>query len=170
MPPQQSSLHSRLIGLGLLIFAPIVFFPACQTAGPSAPDILAEDTWARPSRPPMGMTPADSADAAPVRTSAVYLTLRNAGERPDTLFGATTDVARAVEIHESRMEGDVMRMRQVQSVEIPPDGSVVLRPGGLHIMLIGVARELAVGDQFGLTLQLAQSGERTVVVEVRQPE
>jgi copper(I)-binding protein len=112
---------------------------------------------------------ADSA-AAPLSTSAVYLTLRNAGRRADTLISARTDVANAVEIHESSMDEGVMRMRQAQHVVIPADGSVELKPGGLHIMLIGLTRDLAVDDQFGVTLELAQSGERSVDVVVIQPE
>ncbi|MDX1741129.1 MAG: copper chaperone PCu(A)C [Rhodothermales bacterium] len=154
----------------LSLTAALLMASACQPASPPAPDVQIADVWARPSRPMMGQSHMADSTAAPVSTSAVYLTLTNAGGIADTLIGANTDVANAVEIHKSLMEDGVMRMRQVQSVEIPAGGSAELKPGGLHIMLIGLRRDLAVGDQFGVILQLAQGGDRPVDVVVRQPE
>jgi copper(I)-binding protein len=146
----------------------IAVLAACQPVPPAEPEIQIDDAWARPSRP---MTaPGQRADsaAAAVTTSAVYFTLRNAGGRSDTLRAASTDVANAIEIHESRVDDGVMRMRQLQSVEVPAGESVTFRPGGLHVMLIGLTRDLAVGDAFTLTLDLSQSGERSIRVTVRQ--
>ena len=114
------------------------------------------------------MGQADSSSAK--MTSAVYLTLRNDGATADTLLAAYTDVARDVEIHETRMEEGVMRMRQMQHVAIPAGESISMKPGGLHIMLIGLTRELAIGDAFDVTLEMAQSGKRSIEVVVRQPE
>ncbi len=112
---------------------------------------------------------ADSSAAA-MMTSAVYLTLRNNGDVADTLVSAATDAAQAVEIHESRMEDGVMRMRQRDNVEIPAGESVVLAPGGLHVMLIGLTQELTEGDEFDVTLTLTRSGQRSMTVVVRRPE
>lgn len=159
---------SLLSRSGLAVTTILVALSACQPAPPAEPDIQVDDAWARPSR--AMTTPGQQTDsaAAAVTTSAVYFTLRNDGGRSDTLTAASTDVARAVEIHESRMENGVMRMRQVQSVEVPAGQSVTFRPGGLHVMLIGLTRELAVGDSFALTLDLSQSGEISIQVAARQ--
>jgi len=79
-------------------------------------------------------------------------------------------VSNAVEIHETKMEGDVMRMAQVEGgIEVPAGGQVELKPGGYHVMLIGLTRDLAVGDTFPVTLEFASGNTLAVEAEVRQP-
>ena len=70
--------------------------------------------------------------------TVAYLTLHNQGSAPVTLIGAETDSARAVEIHTTRRDGDMVRMRRLPSVEIPAGGTVRFEPGGHHFMLFGV--------------------------------
>lgn len=67
------------------------------------------------------------------------------------------------------MGGTAMQMRPVDRLPVPAGGSVELKPGGLHVMLMDLKRKLAVGDHFQLTLRFEKSGEKTVDVEVRQP-
>lgn len=93
---------------------------------------------------------------------AAYLTLTNDGEVTDQLTGAATDVAETVEIHETSLEDGSMSMRPVGGVEIPAGGTVVLEPGGLHLMLVDVTTALEEGDPVTLTLTFAHAGERTV--------
>lgn len=160
--------RSHLSRLSLSMVVMITAITACQPAPPAGPDIQIDDAWARPSRPMMASGQQADSSTAALTTSAVYFTLRNTGGRSDTLTAASSDVAGTVEIHESRMEDDVMRMRQLQSIEIPAGESVTFKPGGLHVMLIGLTRQLAVGDAFALTLDLSESGERSIQVTVRQ--
>jgi copper(I)-binding protein len=101
-------------------------------------------------------------------TSAVYFVLRNRGSQADRLVGASTAAAGRVELHETRQEGDMMRMTPVQAVEIPPGGEVVFKPGGLHVMLMDLKRDLKVGDSFELTLKFERAGDLTVTVAVRE--
>ena len=102
--------------------------------------------------------------------SAVYLRIHNEGQRPVRLLRAQADVAQAVELHETRMEGDVMRMQQVQGgIEIPAGGQAELKPGGLHIMLIGLIQDLKVDDGFPVTLEFDDGTSLTVQAKVRQP-
>ncbi len=101
-------------------------------------------------------------------TSAAYFIIVNEGDQPDALIGATTDVAEQAELHETQMTGDVARMRPVARVEIPARGRVEFRPRGLHVMLIGLKRDLQVGDTFTLTLRFERSGEIRVAVMVRE--
>lgn len=97
---------------------------------------------------------------------AAYLTLTNDGEATDRLTGATTDVAETVEIHETSIEDDAMSMRPVGGIGIPAGGTVVLEPGGLHLMLVDVTTALEEGDMVTLTLTFARAGERTVDARV----
>ena len=100
--------------------------------------------------------------------AALYLTA-SADGRSDRLVGATTEVARSVEIHESTMgEDGTMGMSPVGALELPEDGSLVLEPGGLHLMLIDVER-LEVGDVIEVALIWETSGEMTVGAQVVDP-
>lgn len=105
-------------------------------------------------------------------TGAAYLrTLRNTGEQPDRLIGASTPAARAVEIHRSVIDADnVMRMRAVDGIELPAQGEVRLRHGGEHhLMLVDLKAPLKNGDRFPMTLRFQKAGEREVMVWVQQP-
>jgi copper(I)-binding protein len=75
-------------------------------------------------------------------------------------------VSRTVELHEMKMDGDVMRMRQVAAVDVPAGGSVALEPGGLHVMLLGLKAPLKEGDRFPMTLRFEKAGEVKVEVHV----
>ncbi len=103
---------------------------------------------------------------------AAYLRgIRNTGAEPDRLIGASTPVARAVEIHRSAVDADnVMRMRRVDAIELPPNVEVRLRHGGeYHLMLIDVKQPLKNGDRFPMTLRFERAGEREVMVWVQPP-
>lgn len=100
--------------------------------------------------------------------AALYLTASAEGPG-DRLTGAETDVARVVEIHETTTGDDgTVSMRPVDDVEIPPEGSLVLEPGGLHLMLGDVER-LEVGDVVEVTLMWETAGEMTVEAQVVDP-
>ena len=94
-----------------------------------------------------------------------YLSLSNAGAN-DRLLSASAEVSKAVELHTMTMEGDVMRMRQVEAIELPAGKKVELKPGGLHIMFIGLKAPLKQGDKFPLKLKFEKAGEVTVEVNV----
>jgi hypothetical protein len=97
---------------------------------------------------------------------AAYMTLTNAGDGDDRLVAVETDVAGEAQIHESTLDGGVMSMQQVDGVDLPAGDTVSLEPGGLHVMLLDVRGDLAVGDTVPLTLSFTTTGEQTVTVEV----
>lgn len=132
-----------------------------QPAAPAAPSVRVEGAWARPA---MATAPGDPAMGA---TSAVYVTLVNTGTRPDRLVSVRTDVAAAAEIHRTSMEDHVMHMHPVEGIDLPPGTPVELEPGGLHIMLMGLHRNLEEGDRFRVVLVFTLAGELPVDVEVR---
>ncbi len=103
------------------------------------------------------------------QNSAAYMTLVNSGDTADRVLSATTDVAQVVELHTVEMEDNVMKMRPVEQIDIPANGQVELRPGGLHVMLIDLKQSLKEGDLVNLTLILEKAGAIEVQAPVRQP-
>ena len=162
----------RMGGVGLVVLLLSGVLVAC--GAPTGPTIEAEDVWARPA-----MTMKDSGESAgegmgmgqPMPgTGAVFMLLVNEGGEPDRLVSGETDVAEVVEIHETVMEGEVMKMQMLpDGLEVPAKGEVLLKPGGYHVMLIGIKRDLQVGDTFRLDLQFEKSGTLAVNPEVREP-
>ena len=124
------------------------------------PEVQVDGGWAR------AMPLIQEEGGAPMN-SAVYLLLRNRGGSAHRLVGAETDAAERVEIHESRLVDDVMRMNEIDGVDVPPGGTVELRPGGIHLMLLGLTRALVDGDEIHLTLQFESLGELSVSVPVQ---
>jgi protein SCO1/2 len=98
--------------------------------------------------------------------SAAYFQITNLGEADDALVRAETDAAHMVELHTMQMDGDVMRMRQVEQIALPAGEMVALQPGGLHVMLMGLTRTLSAGDSLTLTLGLESGSSLEVVAWV----
>lgn len=95
--------------------------------------------------------------------SAAYFRVSNFGEASDTLVIVQTDAAQMVELHSMMMDGDVMRMRPLESgIAVASGETVILKPGGLHVMLMGLTHSLNVGDTLLLTLTF----ESGMVLEV----
>ncbi len=99
--------------------------------------------------------------------SAAYMTLINETDTPDAIIRADTDVAETVELHtvEQTDEG-IMKMRPVEQIDIPANGEQNLKPGGFHIMILGLKHDLNEGDTVTLTLTLEQAGEIQVTAPV----
>ena len=87
------------------------------------------------------------------------------------LLGASSDVAGVVEIHEMTMQGNVMQMRPVRSLDLPPGSTVELKPGGHHVMLMDLKRPLAPGEKIKVELRLETRDKKLVTqpveIEVR---
>jgi len=99
-----------------------------------------------------------------------YLTIANAGTTPDRLLGGTTPAAGKLEIHSMKLEGEVMRMRQVaDGLVIPARGRIELKPGhhsSYHIMLVGLKAPLKQGAMIPATLRFAKAGEVKIMFKV----
>jgi copper(I)-binding protein len=105
------------------------------------------------------------ASAGPARNGAAFLVIENTGAA-DRLIAVSGEVSERAELHHHMMAGDVMKMRRVEAVEVPANGTAALQPGGLHIMLIGLKQPLQEGERFPLTLTFEAAGEVTVEVAV----
>lgn len=99
-------------------------------------------------------------------TGAGFLKLTNNGTQPDRLVSATSPLAPVVELHSMVRDGDVMRMRPVQDITIAPGQTVELRPGGFHIMLVGLTAPMNQGTRVPLTLRFERAGEIQVELAV----
>lgn len=111
--------------------------------------------------------PWSRATVAGIPNGVAYFGLENKGDAADRLVSASSPVAKSAELHNHVMEGEVARMRHVDAIEIPAGGSEVLKPGGLHVMLMGLNEPLQEGQMFPLTLTFENAGDVTVEVLVQ---
>jgi copper(I)-binding protein len=166
---------ARLVAL----LAVVVVAGACSSG--SASSIKVTDAWARNSPMVSG-------------AGAAYMTITNSGSEGDTLLSASSPAAKTVEIHETvvmdaspeastgmgGMEspaasmdagagstGGMMGMQKVDQIAIPANGTVELKPGGYHIMLIDPTTPMEAGQKFDITLTFEKAGAITVSAEVR---
>jgi len=101
-------------------------------------------------------------------TGAVYLSIANRSKSADRLLGASTPRAKRVELHAMSMAGDVMRMREVESIDVNPGQPVAMQPGSAnHLMLVGLAAPLKSGERFPLTLRFEKAGNVDIEVPVQ---
>ena len=156
--------------IGLICLIALIL-SACS--GSTTDSIQVEDAWVRAAAmPEMDVNSNSSMPSSGHMgggNSAAYMVLRNSGDQADRLVSATSDVAESVELHISQTENDVTTMRPVEYIEVPPGGETELKPGGLHIMLIGLKHELKAGDKVKLTLAFEKAGTISVEAEVRAP-
>lgn len=102
-----------------------------------------------------------------MKITAAYMTIQNDGPQDVTLLGASCDVAESVQIHETTITDGVVQMRQRPQLSIRAGSALELRPGGAHLMLLGLHRPLNSGQVVPLTLRFAD-GERTVQATVQR--
>jgi hypothetical protein len=138
--------------LSYLLGVVILSFLLGGCAGP-ADSLQIRDAWVRSA-------------ASGATTGAFALIVNSTGET-DRLVGVECAAARAAEIHETRMEGDIMQMRPVDSIEIPAGGQAELKPGSYHIMLIDLQRALQPGEKLPITLIFEKAGRVEVEAEVK---
>ena len=97
-------------------------------------------------------------------TAGAYMELTS--DRRASLLGAESPAAGGAEIHEMKMEGNVMRMRAVPRLELPPGKTVELKPGGHHMMLVGLKRPLKKGDLVPIRLKIELSDKTIKMIQV----
>lgn len=125
------------------VFSLMASFAQAQTP------LSASDGWVRWVPPVSG-------------NSAAYFTLSNQSDKAAVLVAADSDVAKAVEIHAVEKQGELMQMKQVESLSIPAGDEVVFQPGSYHIMLIGLKAPLQEGQKVALSLRF-EGGDSVAV-------
>lgn len=126
---------------------------------------------------PMGDTPAATVGALEIyapramagtkgQTTGGFMSIKNTGSAADRLLGASCGAAMMTQVHETVMDGDVMKMREVETIEIPAGGMVELKHGGYHIMLMDLKQDVKAGETTACTLKFEDAGEVTVELQV----
>jgi len=109
------------------------------------------------------------ARATVAANGGAFLSVDNTGATADRLLRASTDVAAKTELHTHIKDGDIMRMRPVEAIDLPAGKKVMLEPGGYHVMLLGLKKPLKEGERFPLTLEFEKAGKVTVEIAVDKP-
>ena len=116
-----------------------------------AATVSVTDAWARATMPGQ-------------KVSGAYMQIRSDADA--RLVSASSPAVPRVEVHEMKMDGDVMRMRELKSLDLPKGKAVSLEPGGYHIMLMNLNKPIAAGDVIPLML-VVESGGKQQTVEVK---
>ncbi|OGK82966.1 MAG: hypothetical protein A2X52_19730 [Candidatus Rokubacteria bacterium GWC2_70_16] len=136
----------------------VVLLSPAPAAAQAASAIRLENPWAR-------RAPAQGGHGG--ANGAVYVTIRNDGVEPDALVSAVSDAAARGELHETAKDGDVMKMRPLPKLDVAARGLVEMKPGGHHIMLLGLKRDLKPGDRVTVTLTFEKAGPMSIEAPVR---
>lgn len=148
----------------------LTLLTACS--GGSSSSIKIEDAWLRAAKAmqtQQGMSQGGDMGQMSGSNSAAYMRILNTGSVADKLLKASSTIAASTELHISEEKDGVMTMHPVDSVDVPANGQVELMPGGMHIMMIGINKDLVVGEKVVLTLEFEKAGEIHVEAEVRAP-
>ncbi|MFN2596157.1 MAG: copper chaperone PCu(A)C [Pyrinomonadaceae bacterium] len=134
---------------------PAHFAAASSVSEGDADKLVVRDAWIQEGPPSQKIT-------------AAFMLIENHAAADTSLVSASTDAARVVELHKMELEGGMMKMRRVEAINVPAGGSVELKPGGYHLMVIGLKRELKEGDEVKVTLRFAGDVQKTVTVPVKK--
>jgi len=142
---------ARFAGVALLAVATTPLLAQSVTAG----KLVIDQPWSRQTAPGQ-------------KVGGGFLTISNKGKADDRLISASSPVAGEVQLHTMSMDGGVMRMREVKDgIALPAGKRVELKPGGLHVMFIGLKRPFALGETIPVTLRFQRQGAVTVRFKVQ---
>ena len=104
--------------------------------------VTVSDAWVKPTAPGQ-------------KVAGVYLQIVSTEDAK--LTGGSSSIAETVEVHEMSMRGDIMRMRRLDAIELPAGKQVELKPGGYHLMLFGIVRQIKEGEVVPIKLMIMNS-------------
>ena len=115
------------------------------------------------------VTNAWSRSTPPVATvGVVYFTLKNDSQKSDRLLKLSTSIADKAEVHRTEVLDGIARMREVAVLHVDAGQALEFKPGGMHVMLVGLRKPLVAGQTYDLELLFEVAGPRTVQVTVRK--
>ncbi|MCK5425542.1 MAG: copper chaperone PCu(A)C [Emcibacter sp.] len=136
-----------------LLLSIMIIFSSAQFSFAEEGVLTITDAWARPV-------------ILQNRPLAAYFIIKNDTGKEDKLIKVTSSLADRVEMHTHKHDGGVMRMMRVEAIPVAANGIVAVKPGGYHLMLFGVKKKLAIGDELPLTLTFAHSGKIQVIAKI----
>jgi periplasmic copper chaperone A len=145
-----------------LAFVAILGLSGCQSTGhkmdhsemSKTQKLMVHAPWAR-------------ASAGMAKAGAAFMTITNNSMHNDKLIAASSNISERTELHTHLLDNGIMRMRQVEHIDLPKGELVALKPGGFHIMFIKLKNKLKKGDKFPVTLEFKKAGKVEVQVEVK---
>jgi len=117
-------------------------------------NITIMDQWVRPGAKNMG--------------TALYFTVENTGNETDTLYSVTSDVSDMIMLHETYSKGDLMGMKKVKAVVIEPGKSVKFEPGGKHIMVMKLKRDIKIEDEIEFSIHFRRAGDIIITATAKK--
>ena len=140
----------------IVIFVLLLATLLVSACGAASGELTIQDAWARP--------------ANTGENGAAYFIIENGTASDDSLMGVSSDIATAAEVHMSMGDANgVMSMQMQEAVTIPAGEPVEFKPGGLHVMLVNLTRDLKPGETITLTLNFKETGNVVVEVPVKAP-
>ncbi len=137
----------------MFVLVGLMLLSAC--GAPKSNAMEARDAWAR-----AGLKDGNS---------AAYMLISNGTAQYDELVGVSSDAAKAVEIHLSQMGADgTMQMLPQEAIALPAGGELELKPGSYHVMLIGLVKDLNLGDEITLTLHFQNHEDISLTIPVKE--
>ena len=113
------------------------------------------------------MAPWSRATPKGAATAIGYMTIKNDGTIPDRLVGGSVDFAGGFQLHSMVMEGDVSKMRELEGVDIAPGQTIEFKPGGSHVMFVGLKHPLTEGEHIKGTLVFERAGTAQIEYDVQ---
>ena len=135
------------LAAGMMIFS---------SAGANAGDIMVKNAWSR-------------ASAGMAGAGAAFMEIENMGSHDDKLISASANISAKTELHTHMMDGDIMKMRQVDFIPVASGETTELKPGGYHVMFMGLKNMLVEETSFPLTLVFEKAGSIEITVNVMSP-
>lgn len=119
-------------------------------------DLTISKTWTRATPPK-------------ARNGGGFAEIKNAGSEADRLIAATSPVAKKVELHEMAVNDGIMKMRELEAgIDVPAGETVALKPGGLHIMFMGLNEPFKEGSSVPVVLTFEKAGDVEIVLDVNK--
>lgn len=120
-------------------------------ASVSQAQVVVKDAWIRATVPQQ-------------KTGGVFLQIESSSDA--RLVDAHSDAAASAELHEMKLDNNIMRMRAIDQLALPAGKAVTLKPGGYHLMLMGLKNQVKVGDVIPLTLVVENKDKKRQTVQV----
>lgn len=116
-------------------------------------NLQVKNQWLRPGAKGMG--------------TALYFEVENPTDKPDTLYKITSDISRMIQLHETYAKDELMGMREVGEFVIEPESSLELKPGGYHIMVMKLKRDIKKSDEIEFKLHFKNAGSIIIRAKVK---
>jgi copper(I)-binding protein len=145
-PRNQSKLSAAAVGLYSTCYSPALVSDEGE--------VLIRNGWVQEGPPSQTIT-------------AAYMTIENQTGADISLRSASTEVAQTVELHKMELVDGIMKMHRVETIDIPAGGTAELKPGGYHLMVIGLKKELKAGDKVTITLEFSGGLRKTITIPVK---